>query len=55
MEPNSPLVLAAALDPCFKSLKFLPDDLKQLVKEDISQLKEIELGNPSYIASAYSR
>ena len=32
MEPNSLLVLAAALDPRFKSLKFLPDDLKQLVK-----------------------
>ena len=51
MEPNSPLVLAAALDPRFKSLKFLTDDLKQLVKEEISQLKELELGNPSYIAS----
>ena len=51
MEPNSPLVLAAALDPHFKSLKFLTDDLKQLVKEEISQLKELELGNPSCIAS----
>ena len=51
MEPNSPLVLAAASDPHFKSLKFLTDDLKQLVKEEISQLKELELGNTSCIAS----
>ena len=51
MEPNSPLVLAAPLDPRFMSLKFLTDDLKQLVKEETSQLKELELGNPSYIAS----
>ena len=39
IESNSPLVLAAALDPRFKSLRFLTDDLKQLVKEEISQLK----------------
>ena len=51
MEPNSPLILAAAFDPRFKSLKFLTDDLKQLVKEEISQLKELELRNPSCIAS----
>ena len=51
MEPNSSLVLAAASDPHFKSLKFLIDNLKQLVKEEISQVKELELGNPSYIAS----
>ena len=51
MEPNSPLVLTAPLDPRFMSLKFLTDDLKQLVKEETSQLKELELGNPSYIAS----
>ena len=31
MKPNSPLVLAAALDPHFKSLKFLTDDLKKVV------------------------
>ena len=47
MEPNSILVLAAALDPHFKSLKSLTDDPKQSVKEEISQLKELELGNPS--------
>ena len=29
IEPDSPLVLAAALDPRFKSLKFLTDDLNQ--------------------------
>ena len=31
MEPNSPLVLAAALDPRFKSLKFLTDDLRKTI------------------------
>ena len=31
IEPDSPLVLAAALDPRFKSLKFLVDGLKQRV------------------------
>ena len=31
MEPNSLLVLAAALDSRFKSLQFPTDDLKQLV------------------------
>ena len=48
IESNSPLVLAAALDPHFKSLRFLTDDLKQLVKEEISQLKELQLGNPTF-------
>ena len=28
IKPDSPLVLAAVLDPHFKSLKFLTDDLK---------------------------
>ena len=51
IESNSPLVLAAALDPRFKSLRFLTDDLKQLVKEEISQLKELQLGNPTFTAT----
>ena len=45
---NSPLVLAAALDPRFKSLRFLTDDLKQSVREELSQLKDADCGNPKF-------
>ena len=45
IEPNSPLVLAAALDPRFKSLRFLTDDWKQSVREELSQLKNADCGN----------
>jgi len=48
IESDSPLVLAAALDPRFKSLKFLTDDLKQLVREELSQLKDVDFGNPNF-------
>ena len=48
IEPDSPLVLAAALDPRFKSLKFLTDDLKQSVREELSQLKDADCGNPNF-------
>ena len=48
IEPDSPLVLAAALDPHFKSLKFLIDDLKQSVREKLSQLKDADCGNPNF-------
>jgi len=41
-------VLAAALDPHFKSLKFLTDNLKQLVREELSQLKDADFGNPNF-------
>jgi len=48
VEPYLPLVVAAALDPSFKSLKFLTDDLKQLVREELSQLKDADFGNPNF-------
>ena len=48
IEPDSPLVLAAALDPRFKSLKFLTDDLKQSVREELLQLKDADCGNPNF-------
>ena len=48
IEPNSPLVLASALDPRFKSLRFLTDDLKQSVREKLSQLKDADCGNPNF-------
>ena len=48
IEPNSPLVLASALDPDFKSLRFLTDDLKQSVREELSQLKDADCGNPNF-------
>ena len=48
IEPNSPLVLASALDPRFKSLRFLTDDLKQSVREELSQLKDADCGNPNF-------
>ena len=51
IEPDSPLVLAAALDPRFKSLKFLTDDLKQSVREELSQLKDKDCGNPNFQAT----
>ena len=44
MEPSSILVQAAALDPRFKSLKFLPDDLKQLVNRRYHNSKSLNLG-----------
>ena len=44
IEPNSPLELAAAIDPRFKSLKFLTDDLKQSFREELSQLKDADCG-----------
>ena len=50
IEPDSPLVLAAALDPRFKSLKFLTDDLKQSVREELSQLKDADCGNPNFLS-----
>ena len=48
IEPDSPLVLAAALDPRFKSLKFLTDDLKQSVREELLQLKDADCGNRNF-------
>ena len=47
-QPNLPLVLAAALDPRFKSLGFLTDDLKQSVREELSQLKDADCRNPKF-------
>ena len=41
-------MLAAALDPCFKSLRFLTDDLKQSVREELSQLKDADCVNPKF-------
>ena len=32
----------------FKSLKFLTDDLKQSVREELSQLKDADCGNPNF-------
>ena len=40
-------MLAAALDPRFKSLKFLTDDLKDSVREQLSQMKDTDCGNPN--------
>ena len=48
IESDSPFVLAAALDSRFKSLKFLTDDLKQLVRIELSQLKDADCGNPYF-------
>ena len=45
IEPDSSLVLAAALDSCFKMLKFLTDDLKRSVREELSQLKDADCGS----------
>jgi len=41
-------VLAGALDPRFKSLKFVTDDLKQSVREELSQIKDADCGNPTF-------
>ena len=48
IEPNLPLVLASALDPYFKSLNFFTDDLKQSVREELSQLEDADCGNPNF-------
>ena len=48
VEPDSPLVLAATLDPRFKSLKFLTDDLKQSVRKQLSQVKDADCGNLNF-------
>ena len=48
IKPDSPLVLAAALDSRFKSLKFLTDDLKQSVREELLQQKDADCGNPTF-------
>ena len=41
-------MLPAALDPHFKNLKFLTNDLIQLVREELSQLKDADCGNPNF-------
>ena len=41
-------MLASALDPCFKSLSFLTNDLKQSVREELSQLKDTDCGNRNF-------
>ena len=43
IELNSPLVLSAALDHHFKNLRFLSDDLKQLVKRRYHKSKSFNL------------
>jgi len=48
IEPDSPLVLAAALDPQFKKMKFLVVVLKQSVREELSQRKGTDFGNPLF-------
>ena len=55
IEPNSPLVLASAFDPRFKSLRFLTDDLKQSVREELSQLKDADCGNPNFKSVAIEK
>jgi len=41
-------VLAAALDPRFKNLKFLTDDLEKLVRGELSQRKNTDFGNLTF-------
>ena len=50
VEPDSPLVLAAALDPCFKSLKFLTT----ISQRRAVTIEDVDCGNPNFQCVAAS-